>query len=149
MKKHDFKTSVLKGVNQTPKPQSLPTRPSLTELANKIEADGRQPAIEVQRPPRRESPQKTRPKSERQQPPVKDAFSCTKDDLKMLNNLIDRSRELGIRASKSEVLRAGILVLGSTSDAEFREILMNVPQIKTGRPAKKAKANDKDVDGEE
>lgn len=134
MKKPDFKSSVLKGVqNQAESGKLAAARPSLAELASKIE-------IETERPAKRETPPKPKPKPERKQRPVKDAFSCTKDDLMTLNALLARSRSLGIRANKSEVLRAGIWSLVETTDAQFREILMNVPQIKTGRPAKKAKA---------
>lgn len=134
MKKPDFKSSVLKGIqNQAESGKSGAARPSLAELASKIE-------IEPERPAKREAPPKPKPKPERKQPPVKDAFSCTRDDLLILSKLLDRSRNLGIRASKSEVVRAGIWSLAETTDAKFREILMSIPQIKTGRPAKKVKA---------
>ncbi len=136
MKKPDFKSSVLKGVqNQAESGKVATARPSLAELASKIEN-------ETERPAKRERPPKPKPKPERKQPPVKDGFSCTKDDLTKLNALLVRSRNLGIRASKSEVVRAGLWSLAETTDAQFREILMNIPQIKTGRPAKKSKAID-------
>lgn len=131
MKKPDFKSSVLKGVNQAQSGQVGGARPSLAELASKIDVE--EP---TQRPTKRETP-KPKPKPERKQPPVKDAFSCTKDDLMTLNALLARSKNLGIRANKSEVLRAGIWSLAEATDEQFRAILMNIPQIKTGRPAKK------------
>ena len=138
MKKPDFKSSVLKGLNQGQSGNVGTARPSLAEMASKIEVEERQPVIDSERPKRDPAP-KTKPKQTRRQPPVKDAFSCTKEDLQTLDALISRSRVLGIRASKSEVVRAGIWSLVETSDEEFREILMHIPQIKTGRP-KKAKA---------
>jgi hypothetical protein len=133
MKKPDFKSSVLKGVQSQAESEKLQApRPTLAEMASKIEVDAQPPA-------RKEPPPmpKPKPKAERRQAPVKDAFSCTKDDLHTLDALIKRSRMLGIRASKSEVVRAGIWSLVETTDEEFRAILMNIPQIKTGRPAKK------------
>jgi hypothetical protein len=142
MKKPDFKSSVLKGLNQGQSGNVGATRPTLAEMASKIEVEGRQSVIESERPAKREPPLKTKPKQARRQAPVKDAFSCTKDDLQTLDALISRSRVLGIRASKSEVVRAGIWSLVETTDEEFRAILMNIPQIKTGRPAKKAKVID-------
>jgi hypothetical protein len=132
MKKPDFKSSVLKGVNQAQSGQMPGARPSLAEMASKIEGDA-QPLARKEPPP---TP-KPKPKAERRQAPTKDAFSCTKDDLHTLDALIKRSKMLGIRASKSEVVRAGIWSLVETTDEEFRAILMNIPQIKTGRPAKK------------
>lgn len=134
MKKPDFKSLVLKGVNQVQSGQVGVIRPSLAEMASKIEAE------RAERPAKRETPPKPQPKPERKQPPVKDAFSCTRDDLTTLNALLARSRNLGIRASKSEVVRAGIWSLAETTDEQFKEILMSIPQIKTGRPAKKAKS---------
>jgi hypothetical protein len=136
MKKPDFKSSVLRGVqNQAQSGNVAAARPSLTELAQKIEVE----AEGAKRPAKREPQPKPKPKPERKQPPTKDAFSCTRDDLSTLDALLARSRNLGIRASKSEVLRAGIWSLAETTDEQFREILKSIPQIKTGRP-KKAKA---------
>lgn len=150
MPKPDFKTSVMKGVMQAQGGQTAPIRPSLAELANQIEAKTTGAEADRQQapspPPTKRAPQpRPQPRVDRKQPPVKDAFSCTKEDLKALDRLLDRSENLGIRASKSELLRAGILSLAETDDATFRQILMSVPRIKTGRPAKKVKAID--IDG--
>lgn len=126
MKKPDFKSSVMKGVESQAQ-QVVPIRPSLAEMAQKIENH--------ERPVKREiAPTKPKPKPERKQLPVKDAFSCTKEDLAKLEKLLERSRHLGIRANKSEVIRAGIWFLMESTDTDFKKMLMQIPQIKTGRP---------------
>lgn len=134
MKKPDFKSSVMKGVET--QAQILPSRPSLAEMAQKIENH--------ERPVKREVSAAIKPKlkPERKQLPVKDAFSCTREDLAKLEKLLERSRQLGIRANKSEVIRAGIWFLIESSDTEFQKMLMKIPQIKTGRPSTKSVSND-------
>lgn len=135
MKKPDFKSSVMKSVESQAQ-QVIPNRPSLAEMAQKIENH--------ERPVKREASPTTKPKPkpERKQLPVKDAFSCTKEDLAKLEKLLERSRRLGIRANKSEVIRAGIWFLMESTDADFKNMLMQIPQIKTGRPSTKVGSND-------
>jgi hypothetical protein len=43
---------------------------------------------------------------------------------------------LGLEVKKSELIRAGLLLLNSASDAAFKKALANVPTLKTGRPGK-------------
>jgi len=139
-KKHDFKSSVQKGLQNQVQSEKLATsRPSLAEMASRI-------GSEEERPAKREAQPKSKPKPERKQQPVKDAFSCTTEDLTKLRKLIDRSKVLGIRAKKSEVIRAGILFLTEATDTKFKELMMSVPEIKTGRPATKAKIISNDTE---
>lgn len=135
MKKLDFKSAALKGVeNQTQSEKQAAGRPSLAEMASKIDSQ--------EKPAKREVQLKPKPKPERKQLPVKDAFSCTKEDLRKLDKLLERSRSLGIRPNKSEMIRAGIWLLAESTDTKLREIFMSLPQIKTGRPSTKANKND-------
>lgn len=138
MKKLDFKSSVMKGVENQAQGAKQPvrSRPTLEEMAAQIES-------REEKPVKREVQPKSKPKPERKQLPVKDAFSCTKDDLTELGKLLERSRKLGIRAKKSEIIRAGIWFLSESTDTQFREVLNSIPQIPTGRPSSKQNKSDK------
>jgi hypothetical protein len=65
---------------------------------------------------------------------VRDSFTIPKTEFAMLDAIKQKSISLGHAAKKSEVLRAGILLLSALSDAALLSALKAVPAIKTGRP---------------
>jgi len=67
---------------------------------------------------------------------VHDSFTIPKSEYSVLNDLKQRSVQIGDPAKKSELLRAGIKALAAMTDAAFKAALNAVPTIKTGRPAK-------------
>lgn len=67
---------------------------------------------------------------------VRDGFSIPKSEYAVLTELKQRSERLVCPAKKSELLRAGIMVLNAMADAKFVAALKAVPAIKTGRPNK-------------
>lgn len=65
---------------------------------------------------------------------VRDSFTIPKAEYVVLDDLKQRATKLTRPAKKSELLRAGIKLLASISDAAFLTALEQVPAIKTGRP---------------
>ncbi|MDO9405848.1 MAG: hypothetical protein Q7T87_17595 [Polaromonas sp.] len=68
---------------------------------------------------------------------VRDSFTIPKAEYVVLDALKQRAGKLTRSVKKSELLRAGIKVLASLSDAAFLTALGNVPAVKTGRPSMK------------
>jgi len=66
---------------------------------------------------------------------VRDSFTIPKTEYVVLDDLKQRAARLTRPAKKSELLRAGIKLLASLSDAAFLTALEQVPAIKTGRPS--------------
>lgn len=65
---------------------------------------------------------------------VRDSFTIPKEEYLVIDILKQRSAKLGQPMKKSELLRAGIKVLHSLDDVQFKQALDVVPAIKTGRP---------------
>ena len=65
---------------------------------------------------------------------VRDSFTIPKSEYAVLDALKLRAATLARPSKKSEVLRAGIVVLTSMSDKAFVAALNAVPSLKTGRP---------------
>jgi hypothetical protein len=68
---------------------------------------------------------------------VRDSFTIPKAEYEVLDELKQHADKLSRPAKKSELLRAGIKILASLSDAALLTALAQVPTIKTGRPASK------------
>jgi hypothetical protein len=68
---------------------------------------------------------------------VRDSFTIPKAEYGVLGEIKLRADKLSRPAKKSELLRAGIKILASLSDAALLTALAQVPIIKTGRPASK------------
>lgn len=67
---------------------------------------------------------------------VRDSFTIPKTEYLVFDELKQRAAKLTRQAKKSELLRAGIKILATLSDAAFLTALAQVPTIKTGRPSK-------------
>lgn len=67
---------------------------------------------------------------------VRDSFSIPKAEYAQLAELKKRGVTLGLEVKKSELLRAGLLLLSASSDTAFRKAMAQVPTLKTGRPGK-------------
>lgn len=68
---------------------------------------------------------------------IRDSFTIPKAEYAVIDELKQRSIGLVRPAKRSELLRAGIKLLASLSDAALLSALGQVPTIKTGRPALK------------
>ena len=71
---------------------------------------------------------------------VRDSFTIPKQEYAAIESLKTRAIALGTSVKKSELLRAGLMVLQGLGDAAFKSALSAVPTLKTGRPAAEAKA---------
>lgn len=67
---------------------------------------------------------------------VRDSYTIPKSEYGQLGELKKRTLGLGVAAKKSELIRAGLLLLAKQNDAQLKASLSQVPAIKTGRPAK-------------
>lgn len=67
---------------------------------------------------------------------IRDGFTIPEDEYRRLAELKVRTIGLKRPAKKSELLRAGILVLCKMSDRALLSSLAAVPSLKTGRPRK-------------
>jgi len=65
---------------------------------------------------------------------IRDTFSIPESDYLLLNKCKNRGIEFKCVVNKSEVVRAGLILLSSLSDEEFIKALKLVKKIKTGRP---------------
>lgn len=65
---------------------------------------------------------------------VRDSFTIPKAEYAVINELKQRAAKLERPAKKSELLRAGIKILATLSNAALQAALAQVPTIKTGRP---------------
>lgn len=65
---------------------------------------------------------------------VRDSFTIPKAEYAAIDALKARALKLGVGIKKSELLRAGLMVLQQLSDARFQFAIRAVPTIKTGRP---------------
>ena len=68
---------------------------------------------------------------------VRDSFTIPKAEYLVLDELKQRAALLARPVKKSELLRAGIKMLATVSNAALLTALAQVPTIKTGRPALK------------
>jgi len=65
---------------------------------------------------------------------IRDTFSIPESDHLLLNKCKHRGIEFKCVVNKSEVVRAGLILLSNLSDEEFIKALKLVKKIKTGRP---------------
>ena len=66
---------------------------------------------------------------------VRDSFTIPKAEYAAIEALKGRALKRGVGVTKSELLRAGLMLLQPLSDARFKAAMASVPTIKTGRPA--------------
>lgn len=66
---------------------------------------------------------------------VRDSFTIPKVEFATIDLLKTRAIGMGTSVKKSELLRAGLMVLKGLSDASFKSAIAAVPTLKTGRPS--------------
>ena len=70
---------------------------------------------------------------------VRDSFTMPVVDYLQIGVLKQRCIGLGFAVKKSELLRAGLHVLGRISDEDLAQVVAAVESVKTGRPPGKKK----------
>jgi hypothetical protein len=125
------KKPVQKAVSQTAVKSAAKTAPkSATKSATK-------PATEPSPKPKAKPAQQTTPDLKLKKPKlVRDSFTFPKDEYQAIAGLKQKALGLKHSAKKSEILRAGLMLLNGLSDKAFLSALSKVPALKTGRPAK-------------
>ncbi len=66
---------------------------------------------------------------------VRDAFTMPEEDHALFGVIQRKCLSLGIVATKSEILRAGLKYLAEQNGESLEKIIRAVPKIKTGRPS--------------
>ena len=95
------------------------------------------PATKPSPKPKAKPVQQTTPDLKLKKPKlVRDSFTFPKDEYQAIAGLKQKALGLKHSAKKSEILRAGHLLLNGLSDKAFLSALSKVPALKTGRPAK-------------
>jgi hypothetical protein len=64
---------------------------------------------------------------------IRDAFTMQESDQVLLREVLKRCMSLGFSSNKSELVRAGIMLLTEATDRELCDILERLPKIKVGR----------------
>jgi len=67
---------------------------------------------------------------------IRDSFTMPHSDYSKIGLLKQALMKSGLQVKKSELLRAGILELEKLSIAQLKKSVLQVEQIKTGRPKK-------------
>jgi len=67
---------------------------------------------------------------------VRDSFTMPKSDYDKIAALKQKCLEAGVSVKKSEILRAGLVLLESAALKRLLAAVSAVEQVKTGRPAK-------------
>jgi len=135
--------------NKTTGPNSAPTK-----SADKPSAKASKPAAKVQAKPKINSQTKAVKVKEKQAATakqakqdkvkipapkkpnlVRDSFTFPERDYALIGDLKQRAVSTGREVKKSEILRAGLVVLAAMSDIQLRKALDKIERIKTGRPA--------------
>ena len=69
-----------------------------------------------------------------EEPKVKrDSFTMPMEDYERIGALQKRCLQAQTRASKSEILRAGLMALSAMTETELAEMVDRLPKVKTGR----------------
>jgi hypothetical protein len=65
---------------------------------------------------------------------IRDTFSMPEDDYNLINVCKSRLLKQGNSSNKSEIIRAGLIILNKLSDVELLNALAQIKKVKTGRP---------------
>lgn len=87
------------------------------------------PAAKAAKPAKAEKPVKAK-----KQKLVRDSFAMPEGEYALIGEL---KKRLAGEYKKSELLRAGVIVLAALNDTELKAVMSHIERIKTGRPSKK------------
>jgi len=115
-----------------------PVQKAVSQTAVKSAAkSATKPATKPSPKPKAKPVQQTTPDLKLKKPKlVRDSFTFPKDEYQAIAGLKQKALGLKHIAKKSEILRAGLMLLNGLSDKAFLSALSKVPALKTGRPAK-------------
>lgn len=64
---------------------------------------------------------------------VRDSFSMIQQDYALIDAIIERCLKKGVKANKSQVLRAGLHALDRTTDKDLVQVFGNLVAVRAGR----------------
>jgi len=123
----------------TPKAKSPVAKKVVASAPKKVSAVATKPASKASAKPAAKPATVKVPKAKKPKM-VRDSFTIPKPEYDVLNVLKLRAVKLGNPVKKTELIRAGVKAIAALSDAAFKQALLAVPSLKTGRPAKAKKA---------
>jgi len=93
------------------------------------------PAAKAAKPVKAEKPAKAEKTVKVKKPKlVRDSFAMPEGEYALIGEL---KKRLAGEYKKSELLRAGVIVLAALNDTELKAVMGHIERIKTGRPSKK------------
>ncbi|WP_233871763.1 hypothetical protein [Paraburkholderia adhaesiva] len=92
--------------------------------------------VAVKAKPKREKKEGVKKVSAKKEKVVRDSFTMPKTDYEKLAILKKKCLDAGVAVKKSELLRAGLKLLESTSEKRLLAAIAAVETVKTGRPSK-------------
>ena len=118
---------------------ALAPKPSVSQKSSSTAAKAVSPAAPPAAPRAAVSTASSAPASEKPAKPpkvrlVRDSFTMPEADFALVATLKERALKNGRAAKKSELLRAGLQLLGQQSPAALVAALERLQPIKTGRP---------------
>ncbi len=82
------------------------------------------------------APVEEKPRRAKKEKVVRDSFTMPRSEYARIAELKQRCLDAGVHVKKSELLRAGLLLLAAASAKRLAEAVSAVEAVKTGRPAK-------------
>ncbi|CAE6761322.1 hypothetical protein [Paraburkholderia haematera] len=111
-------------------------RPATAEAAPVVEK-----VAKAKRAAPAEAAPATAPEAKKAKPPkkekvVRDSFTMPKSDYEKIASLKQKCLDAGVSVKKSELLRAGLMMLESAAPQRLLAAVSSLETVKTGRPAK-------------
>jgi hypothetical protein len=94
------------------------------------------PATAPAKKPAQETAAKGKDKRTKKEKVVRDSFTMPKADYELIAALKQKCLKAGVSVKKSELLRAGLQLLESSSEKRLVAAIAALETVKTGRPAK-------------
>jgi len=116
-------------------PKKLPSRKSATKKSPALKKHTTvKTSKRSDKPVEKKLPKKI--KKEAKVKVVRDSFTMPQNEYQKIAEIKDICLKSKLHVKKSEVLRAGLKVLGKLSNAQLKKVLGELEKIKTGRPKK-------------
>jgi hypothetical protein len=115
------------------KPKAKRTKATTKKAASKAAKKAASPAKQA---PAREAAGKGKVKRAKKEKVVRDSFTMPKADYDRIAVLKRKCLDAGVAVKKSELLRAGLQLLESSSEKRLMAAIAALEEVKTGRPSK-------------
>ncbi|CAN0617440.1 conserved protein of unknown function [Burkholderia multivorans] len=130
----DTKAAEAKAADAVKVSAEAAAKPASTKAAKKKRANGAEAAAE--KATTEKAAPETKTKRQKKEKVIRDSFTMPKSDYEKIAALKQKCLEAGVSVKKSELLRAGLLMLEAAADKRLLAAVEAVETVKTGRPAK-------------